>query len=122
VAAIADLLCLLLLLQVGVGVTLSAWLAFFMAALVNYCLCIAVLFRHKAKWSTITEVFVYLGVVVTVGLIDLYCTRLFVSIGFSSALARIISTILVLVFSFAGCRFFVFPEKPNPDWEAQVRD
>jgi hypothetical protein len=27
-----------------------------------------------------------------------------------------------LVFNFAGRRFFVFPEKPSPDWKPQVHD
>jgi len=95
--------------------------AFFIAAFVNYYLSIIFIFRHKAKWNTITEVLVYLGVVVVVGIVDLYCTRFFVAIGVASAMAKILSTGIVLVLNFAGRRFIVFPEKPNPDWRPRVR-
>jgi dolichol-phosphate mannosyltransferase len=121
-SAIVNLLCFLGLLRVGVSLTPSALSAFFIAAFVNYYLSVTFLFRHKAKWSTMPEIVVYLGVVVLVGLIDLYCTRFFVAIGVGSALAKIFSTAIVLVFNFAGRRFIVFPEKSNPDWKPQVRD
>lgn len=121
-SAIVNLLCFLGLLRVGMGLTLSALSAFFIAAFVNYYLSVIFIFRHKAKWNTITEVLVYLGVVVVVGLVDLYCTRLFVAIGVGPTLAKIFSTGIDLVFNFAGRRFVVFPEKPNPDWKPQVHD
>ena len=121
-SAIVNLLCFLGLLRVGVGLTPSVLSAFFIAAFVNYYLSVTFLFRHKAKWSTITEVLVYLGVVVVVGFVDLYCTRFFVAIGVGSALAKIFSAGILLFFNYAGRRFIVFPEKPNPDWKRQVRD
>ncbi len=121
-SAIVNLLCFLGLLRAGVGLTQSALWAFFIAAFVNYCLSVTFLFRRKAKWSTITEVLVYLGVVVAIGLLDLYSTRFFVAIGVGPALAKIFATGIDLVFNFAGRRFIVFPEKPNPDWKPQGRD
>jgi dolichol-phosphate mannosyltransferase len=115
-SAIVNLLCFLGLLRVGVGLTPSALSAFFIAAFVNYWLSVTFLFRHKAKWSRIMEVLVYLGVVVAIGLVDLYSTRAFVAIGVNPALAKIFATAIDLVFNFAGRRFIVFPEKPNPNW------
>jgi putative flippase GtrA len=91
-------------------------LAFFIAAGVNYYLSVTFLFRHKAKWSTVSEALVYLGVVVVVGLVDLFCTRFFVATGVGATLAKIFSTGIVLVLNFAGRRFIVFPEKSNPNW------
>jgi dolichol-phosphate mannosyltransferase len=120
-SAIVNLLCFLALLHVGAGLTLSALAAFFIAAFVNYYLSIIFIFRHKAKWNTITEVLVYLGVVLVVGIVDLYCTRFFVAIGVAPAIAKILSAGIVLVLNFAGRRFIVFPEKPNPDWRPRVR-
>jgi glycosyltransferase involved in cell wall biosynthesis len=120
-SAIINLLCFLWLLEVGVGLTPSALSAFFIAAAVNYFLSITFLFRHKAKWGTIMEVLSYLGVVV-VGFVDLYCTRGFVAIGLSPALAKSFSAVLLLILNFAGRRFIVFPEKPNPDWKPQIRE
>jgi putative flippase GtrA len=121
-SAIVNLLCFLGLLRVGVGLTPSALCAFFIAAFVNYFLSVTFIFHHKAKWNTITEVLVYLGVVVAVGVVDLYCTRFFVAIGVGSALAKILAAGIDLVFNFAGRRFIVFPEKLNPDWKPQGRN
>ena len=121
-AAFVNLLCFVLLLGIDAGLTQSTLAAFFIAAGVNYYLSIKLLFRHKAKWNTITELLVYLGVVVVVGIVDLYCTRGFVAIGIDPPLAKILSTAIALVFNFAGRRFIVFPEKPNPDWQPQNPD
>lgn len=115
-SAIVNLLCFLGLLRVGVGLMPSVLLAFFIAAGVNYYLSVTFLFRHKAKWSTVSEALVYLGVVVVVELVDLFCTRFFVATGVGATLAKIFSTGIVLVLNFAGRRFIVFPEKSNPNW------
>jgi dolichol-phosphate mannosyltransferase len=121
-SAIANLLCFLGLLGVGGALTPSTLIAFFIAAGVNYYLSIKLLFRHKAKWNTTAEILIYLGIVCVVGLVDLYCTRAFIAIGISPAPAKIFSTGILFVFNFAGRRFIVFPEKPNPDWRPQIRD
>jgi dolichol-phosphate mannosyltransferase len=121
-SALVNLLCFLGFLRIGIGLTPAALSAFFIAAAVNYCLSITFLFRHKAKWSTTTELLVYLGVVVVVGLVDLFCTRFFVAIGISSTLAKNLATGIVLVFNFVGRRFLVFPEDQNPDWNPQTRE
>jgi dolichol-phosphate mannosyltransferase len=120
-SAIVNLLCFLGFLWVGLGMTPSVLSAFFIAAFVNYCLSITFVFRHKAKWGAITEVLVYLGIIVLIGLVDLYCTRFFVANGVGSALAKTISIGVILVFNFAGRRFIVFPEKTTPDWKPTAR-
>ena len=57
---------------------MSAWfaapLAFLLAAALNYWLCIHVLFRHQAKWSTWGELGVYGALVMAAGGIDLLST------------------------------------------------
>ena len=115
-AAIVNLVCFLALLQAGVGITPSVLLAFFIAAGVNYYLSITFLFRHKVRWNTITEILVFVAVVVVGALIDLYCTNLFIAIGLAPALAKVFATVITLAVNFAGRRFIVFPEKSNPDW------
>jgi dolichol-phosphate mannosyltransferase len=122
VSALINLLCFLALLRLGMELTPSVLSAFFIAAFVNYCLSIKLIFRHRAKWSAINEFLVYLAVVVVIGVIDLYCTRFFVAIGVGSGLAKLFSVVILLVFNFAGRRFIVFPEKANPDWKPQVHD
>ena len=118
-SAVVNLVCFLALLRAGMDLTPATLTAFFVAAVVNYYLSIAIPFRHKAKWNAFTEVLVFLGVVVAVGAVDLYCTKGFVAIGLGAALAKILSTGIGLVLNFAGRRFVVFPEKPNPEWPAK---
>jgi dolichol-phosphate mannosyltransferase len=119
VAAIVNLLCFVLLLGIGFGLTPSVLAAFFIAAGVNYYLSITLLFRHRVKWNTISELLVYLVVVVAVSIVDLGCTHGFVALGIHPPIAKILSTIIGLFLNFAGRRFVVFPEKPNPDWKPQ---
>jgi glycosyltransferase involved in cell wall biosynthesis len=120
-SAIVNLALFLVLLRVGVGMTPSLLTAFFVAAAVNYWLSVALLFRHKARWNSFIEAAVFLLVVVGVGVFDLYCTKFFVAVGLGAALAKMASTGIGLVLNFAGRRFLVFPEKPNPDWKPQGR-
>ena len=121
VSAIVNVLCFIGFLRLGLGITPSILTAFFIAAFVNYYLSISFIFRHNAKWGTVTEILIYLGVVVLIALIDLYCTRFFVYLGFGSALAKIISIGIIFTLNFVGRRFIVFPEKTSPDWTPQIR-
>jgi dolichol-phosphate mannosyltransferase len=121
-AAIVNLLCFVLLLEIGFGLTLSTLMAFFIAAGVNYYLSITLLFRHAVRWNTVTELLVYLAVVIAVSVVDFGCTRAFVALGMDPPLAKILSTVIDLALNFAGRRFIVFPEKSNPDWKPQDQD
>lgn len=118
-SAIVNLLLFLGLYQAGVALMVSTLTAFFVAAWVNYYLSIRLIFRHKAKWQTGTEVAVFLAVVCIVAGVDWYCTQLFVGLGLAAWLAKVLSTAIGLVLNFAGRRFIVFPEKGRPDWKPQ---
>jgi dolichol-phosphate mannosyltransferase len=118
-AAIVNFLCFVLLLGIGFGLTPSVLAAFFIAAGVNYYLSITLLFRRAVRWNTFMELLVYLGVVIGVSVVDLGCTHGFVALGMDPPLAKILSTVIGLALNFAGRRFIVFPEKPNPDWKPQ---
>jgi len=118
-SAVVNLGLFLGFLSTGAPVSVSALAAFFIAAFVNYYLSIKLLFRHGARWKSVTEIFVFLGVVILIGIFDMNCTRFFIRIGATPALAKALSTCIGLVLNFAGRRFIVFPEKPNPEWSPQ---
>jgi dolichol-phosphate mannosyltransferase len=120
-SAIVNLLIFLSLYQ-QVGVSVAAPIAFFLAAGLNYYLSIKILFRHKAKWNSFTEMAVFLLVVGAVGLVDLYSTRALLTLGLGAAGAKALATGIGFVLNFAGRRFLVFPEKPSPDWAPQRQD
>jgi dolichol-phosphate mannosyltransferase len=117
--AIVNLAIFLGLHSGGVGLGASAITAFFTAAVLNYYLSIKLIFRHKARWKTGAEIFIFVGLVVVVGLIDMYLTRGLVAAGTTPWLAKIAATALGLVLNFAGRRFLVFPEPGRPDWKPQ---
>ena len=121
VAAVANLLFFLALLSHGQSVTVSAAIAFVAAAIVNYFLCILLLFRHKARWNSSTELLLFLVVVAAVGLVDLGTTRFFMFAGIGAASSKILASIIGLVFNFLGRRLLVFPEKSSGGWMPQEK-
>jgi putative flippase GtrA len=90
---------------------ISVPVAFIVAAIVNYLLCIMVLFRHKARWDSFTEIFVYAVVVISICIIDLICTQSLYQMGLSAIYSKITASLLVLVLNYLGRRLFVFPER-----------
>jgi dolichol-phosphate mannosyltransferase len=119
VAALVNLLIFLSMRRADAPVAASTLTAFFVAAAVNYYLSVKLLFRQKARWTTWTELAAFVGVVVTVAMVDLFCTRFFIGIGFADGAAKIASTGIGLVLNFTGRKYVVFPEKSNPDWKPQ---
>jgi dolichol-phosphate mannosyltransferase len=112
---------LFLLFQLG-GTTLNLAipLAYMLAALLNYLLCITFLFRHKAKWNSTGELISYAMVVCLVGLMDFGATKLILSMGTSAWLAKSVGCLIGLIFNFAGRRYFVFPEPAAGPWRSQL--
>jgi len=110
-AAIVNLVTFLSFMATGVPLTISAPLAFAVAAAANYFLCITLLFRHKTRWNSVAEVFVYGVVVIVAGTLDLGITRLLYAIGQPAWLSKAIASLTGLVFNFVCRRFWVFPEK-----------
>jgi len=120
ISALFNLGLFLVLQSRGVGLNLSIPCAYVMAALLNYLLCIALLFRHKAKWGLTTELLVYMGVVGLVGLLDFGVTRFFLSMGMAAWAAKSVGCFIGLAFNFAGRRYFVFPEPTAGPWRSQL--
>ena len=111
VAALVNLVTFLAFMAAGVSLTISAPLAFAVAAAANYFLCVALLFRRKTRWNSATEIFVYGVVVIVAGALDLGITRMLYTIGNPAWLSKSIASLVGLAFNFTGCRFWVFPEK-----------
>ncbi len=118
-SALINLLVFIVAHGVGVNVSVAALTAFFVAALVNYLLSIKLIFRHNAKWRTSFELLLYFLVVSLIGVVDVFSTVGFVSVGTPPWLAKVSATAIGLVLNFSARRFIVFPEAPNPDWKPQ---
>ena len=116
VAAIVNLLIFLLLYTFNLAIEFAAPIAFIAAAAINYGLSVLFVFRHKARWGTLFEILVYSLVVLIGAVLDLFITKLLINLSGAPALAKIISSILVLIFNFLGRRFLVFPLGSRGDW------
>ena len=120
-AAVINYIVFLLLMNRGTDVIYAAPAAFILAATVNYLLCIAILFRHKAKWSTSGEMLFYWFVVGVVCIIDLWVTKSFIMLGSNYSQAKIIATLVGLIFNFFGRKYLVFKEDSAGPWKAQEK-
>lgn len=110
-AAGVNLLLFLALLTGGLSGREAAGLAFVVAAALNYYLCIRLLFRHRARWNSGTELLLYCAVVALVGTCDVAATVGLCALGSSPWLAKTTASLLGVVLNFAGRRYWVFPEK-----------
>jgi glycosyltransferase involved in cell wall biosynthesis len=110
VSMLANMVCFAVAVWSGVSLTPAILGAFVLAAICNYLLCIAILFRHKARWSTFSEVVLYLLSVCVMGLIDYGITSFLV--GFWHPIwAKFWASILGFAGNFLLRKLLVFPEK-----------
>ncbi|MGO9374175.1 MAG: glycosyltransferase [Syntrophobacteraceae bacterium] len=119
-SAIVNLAVFLFLFALGFSVITSALSAFVIAAIVNYFLSILLLFKHKAKWNSITEVVIYALVVCATAFVDVWTTNLFLAMGWLPASSKIAASFIGLVLNYTGRKVFVFPERPLGSWKPQV--
>ncbi len=113
-AAAVNLGAFAVLFRAGLGITPATVSAFVLAAAVNYLLCVAILFRHRARWSSVGEVLVYAGVVAVAGLLDWSATRSLYAGGLPAPAAKAAAAGLGVVFNFLARRYVVFPERRAP--------
>lgn len=107
-AAIVNIAVYLLLVQGGMAVLPAVVIAFLVAAAVNYLLCIAFLFRHKARWSASGEIVSYLITLVVMGALDYGVTIGLLAVSFSSFWAKLISNVVGFFGNYLMRKFFVF--------------
>jgi dolichol-phosphate mannosyltransferase len=117
-SALVNVALFLSLYRFGVSVLYASPIAYGTAAAVNYLLCILLLFRHKARWSSAGEVLVYVFVVGLLGLADLWMTQLLLVTHMSAWKAKTIAALTGLVFNFLGRKHLVFPEPSAGPWQA----
>jgi glycosyltransferase involved in cell wall biosynthesis len=104
----------------------SPWIAapaaFATAAILNYWLCVTLLFRRRTRWSGWGEFVAYSALVVAVGAIDLLSTIALIRGGTPPVVAKATATLVALVFNFLGRRFLIFPERRPGPWEPGQAD
>ncbi|MDR2999865.1 MAG: bifunctional glycosyltransferase family 2/GtrA family protein [Fibromonadaceae bacterium] len=86
-------------------------IAYIVSTLVNYLLCITILFRHKARWSTFGEFAVYLIGVLAMGIADYWLMWSFHAVGVPVVISKTLAAGLGFILNFTLRRNIVFPEK-----------
>lgn len=89
----------------------SSIIAYASAAVMNYLLCIALLFRHNARWNSVTEILIYVLVVIAGGGIDTLVLTGLLGMGFHTVLSKAIASVVLIIANYWLRRSIVFPEK-----------
>ena len=111
VSAIANILFFMIFNHYKMDLVYSVWFAFIISAMINYFLCIAILFRHKARWTTFGEIVSYIITLIIMGALDYICTYGLIFVGLSSFWSKTISSLIGVVGNFVLRKYFVFQEK-----------
>lgn len=119
-SAVANIIIFLSLRSWLISDNIAIPAAFFLAALLNYFLCIGFLFRHKARWKTTGEIITYFAVVILVSLVDFAVTKWLLFLGGGAWLAKSVACVAGLIFNFVGRRYIVFPEPSSGPWRTQA--
>jgi glycosyltransferase involved in cell wall biosynthesis len=117
IAAIVNYVVFIAMFAAGWNVAAAAPTAFGLAAVVNYLLCVIVLFRHKARWNSTVEVIMYSLLVSVVACLDLGITKTLISAGTAPGMAKLAATAAGLIVNFSGRKYWVFPEASSGPWK-----
>jgi glycosyltransferase involved in cell wall biosynthesis len=96
----------------GLPLNLSIIGSFIVAAAVNYLLCILILFRHKARWNSLGEIFWYIFSIAIMGAIDYGVTVSLLAIA-SAMTAKFIASVVGFLGNFLFRKYLVFPNKKS---------
>lgn len=108
-AAVVNVVCFHMLASgLTMAIAPAVVVAFLVAAMVNYLLCIALLFRHKARWSSTGEVFAYLVSVGVMGILDYGVTCGLITLAMSAVWAKILSNAVGFLGNYLVRRYLVF--------------
>jgi len=92
------------------GINTGIVLAYILSTFTNYLLCIAILFRHKARWSSGGELTVYMLTVIFMGFVDYGLMWSFTAIGLNTIFSKTLAAGLGFILNFALRRNIVFAE------------
>ena len=110
IAALVNLGAFALILRVSDwGVNVATVISYIISAAANYLLCIAILFRHKARWSTAGELFAYLFTLVCMGGIDWGLTRLLINWLHAPLWGKFLASVVGFFGNYFLRRMLVFP-------------
>lgn len=111
VSAVSNIVLFSLLFHAGIGITMAIGSAFLGAAVINYMLCISILFRHKARWTTNGELLAYLATLAIMGGVDASITIFLANSGIPPTIGKSLAALCGFFGNFVLRKYLVFPEK-----------
>jgi putative flippase GtrA len=111
VSAVGNVFFFSLLIATGVELTVAVVAAFIGAAAINYLLCVLILFKHKARWTTTGEILAYLATIVVMGAFDAGITIFLAAGGMTPTMSKALAALFGFVGNFLFRKYLVFPEK-----------
>ena len=111
ISAVVNLIAFLCFGKYGVSLEAATVFAFIISACLNYFLCIAILFRHKAMWSSFMEITTYILTLVIMGSLDVGVTKVFISLGVSKGFSKAFSSIIGFFGNYILRKLIVFPDR-----------
>ena len=82
--------------------------AFVLAAACNYLLCLAILFRHKARWTAVGEVLSYLLTLSIMGSFDYVMTYGLIALGVGPVCSKAVAAVVGFAGNFLFRKYLVF--------------
>jgi len=111
----ANNVCFVTATQLGMALDRAIVMSLIISAVCNYLLCVALLFRHKARWSAGVEIFWYAASVSAMGILDYGVTHALIGLipffGVHWSGAKLIASGIGFVGNFALRKWLVFPNK-----------
>ncbi len=107
-SAITNIFIFLICINLKISLLYSVWIAFILSALINYFLCILLLFKHKARFSTIGELLAYFITLAIMGSMDYYLTYLLLALHMNNFWAKSFSSLIGVIGNFLLRKYFVF--------------
>lgn len=106
--ALANIALFAIFSKLGFGLLASTTSAFLLAAVLNYFLCLALLFRHKARWSAPGEVLAYTLTLCVMGALDYGITAGLAALGVMPIWSKAWAALVGFVGNFAFRKYLVF--------------
>ncbi len=107
-AAAANLICFASLVHASVPLPPAIIGSYIFSAAVNYILCILILFRHKACWSTTGELMAYILTLAVMGLLDYGVTDGLIAVGAGLITSKALASVIGFFGNYLLRKYFVF--------------
>ena len=112
-SAVVNMLFFAFMINLQIPIEISIISAFIFAAIINYILCILILFRHKARWNTFGEIAMYILSISIMCLVDYGITLGLIGMSFLPFWAKFWAAGFGFIGNFVLRKWLVFPEKRN---------